>query len=83
MAQAGTAPLHTELTGCRESPNHHVQQDAGSPGAGEERPGTPQGQGSTEQSYSAAAAGQPGGKGAPAAGGRGAACLPDVVLVGQ
>lgn len=53
--------------GCQEPPNHHVQQNAGSTGAGEEWPGTPQVQSSTEQIYSAAASGQPGGKGDPAA----------------
>lgn len=75
MAQAATAPLPTELTGCWESPNHCDQQDEGSTGAGEEWPGMLQVQGSTEQIYSAAAAGQPGGEGAPEAGGRGAPCL--------
>lgn len=53
--------------GCQKSPNHRVQQNARSTGAGEEWPGTPHVQGSTEIIYSAAAAGQPGGKGAPAA----------------
>lgn len=85
MAHAATTPLPTELPGCWESPNHHVQKDEGSTGAGEEWPGTPQVQGSTEQIYSARAAGQPGGEGAPAAGARGreAAFLPDTVLVAQ